>query len=50
MQFKVNANLIIFKLNEMQRLGYPIRVDFNADRKFFAKIDGTDSKYKKYNY
>ena len=50
MQFRVNANLIIFKLNEMLRLGYPICVNFNADRKFFAKIDGTDLKYKKYNY
>lgn len=50
MQFKVNVNLIIFKLNEMQRLGYPINIDFSADRKFFAKIDGTDLKFKNYSY
>lgn len=50
MQFNVNVNLIIFKLNKMQRLGHPICANFNLDIKFFAKINGTDSKYKSHNY
>lgn len=38
--YDVNANLMIFKLNEMQRMGMPIRRN-EADSKFFTKIDGS---------
>lgn len=41
--FNVNINLMIFKLNEMYRMGYPInRLDLPHNNQFFTKIDGTD--------
>lgn len=41
--FNVNINLMVFKLNEMYRMGYPInRLDVNCDSQFFTEIDGTD--------
>ncbi|WP_099320223.1 ImmA/IrrE family metallo-endopeptidase [Anaerococcus sp. Marseille-P3625] len=46
--YEVNANLMIFKLNEMHRMGMPIRQN-EADPKFFAQIDGNiEEDY--YNY
>lgn len=39
--YDVNANLMIFKLNEMHRMGMPIRKG-EADSKFFTKIDGSE--------
>lgn len=41
--FDVNINLMIFKLNEMYRMGYPInQLELPRDNKFFADIDGSD--------
>lgn len=41
--FNVNINLMVFKLNEMYRMGYPInRLDVSCDSQFFTDIDGTD--------
>lgn len=40
----VNANLMIFKLNEMHRMGMPIRKEGPNQADFFKKIDGKDSK------
>ena len=41
--FKVNINLMMFKLNEMYRMGFPInRLNLPHNNKFFTKIDGTD--------
>lgn len=42
--YDVNVNLMIFKLNEMHRMGLPINKNI-ADSKFFTKIDGTDEFY-----
>lgn len=36
--YNVNVNLMIFKLNEMQRLGLPIKSMGYADAKFFKNI------------
>lgn len=41
--FNVNINLMVFKLNEMYRMGYEINnIGIHSDNKFFTKIDGTD--------
>jgi Zn-dependent peptidase ImmA (M78 family) len=40
----VNVNLIIFKLNEMQRMGRPIRLDICPDQSFLKHIDGRDPR------
>lgn len=41
--FNVNINLMVFKLNEMYRMGYPIhQLDLPQNNKFFTKIDGTE--------
>lgn len=40
----VNVNLMIFKLNEMHRMGVPIRKESQSQSDFFAKIDGKDIK------
>lgn len=41
--FNVNINMMIFKLNEMYRMGYPInKLDIGYDNKFFTQIDGND--------
>lgn len=45
--YDVNANLMIFKLNEMHRMGMPIRKS-EVDSKFFTGIDGTDESYGNY--
>ncbi len=45
MKFNVNVNLIIFKLNELQRMGHPIQMGEVTDRSFFSKIDGRDDRY-----
>lgn len=45
--YDVNANLMIFKLNEMHRMGMPIRKN-EADSKFFTNIDGRDESYGNY--
>ncbi|NMA50030.1 MAG: ImmA/IrrE family metallo-endopeptidase [Tissierellia bacterium] len=42
--FNVNVNLMIFKLNEMHRMGLPIRKGDLANREFFIEIDGKDPK------
>ncbi|WP_296112451.1 ImmA/IrrE family metallo-endopeptidase [uncultured Anaerococcus sp.] len=42
--YDVNVNLMIFKLNEMHRMGMPIRKEVNTQADFFKKIDGQDSK------
>ena len=42
--FNVNVNLMIFKLNEMYRMGLPIRKGVLANREFFVEIDGKDPK------
>lgn len=42
--FNVNVNLMIFKLNEMHRLGCPIRKSDILDKKFFTSIDGRDTE------
>lgn len=38
--FSVDVNLMIFKLNEMQRMGYDLPALETADNDFFRKIDG----------
>lgn len=40
----VNANLMIFKLNEMHRMGMPIRKEGPNQADFFKKIDRKDCK------
>ncbi|MDQ0508270.1 Domain of uncharacterised function (DUF955) [Aedoeadaptatus ivorii] len=40
----VDVNLMIFKLNEMQRMGYDLPFDEIADAGFFSKIDGRDAQ------
>ena len=35
---------MIFKLNEMYRMGLPIRKGVLANREFFVEIDGKDPK------
>ncbi len=45
--YDVNANLMIFKLNEMHRMGLPIKKN-EANSKFFTDIDGTDERYGNY--
>ena len=40
----VNVNLMIFKLNEMHRMGMPIRKEGPNQADFFKEIDGKDSK------
>ena len=40
----VNVNLMIFKLNEMHRMGVPIRKENQTRADFFTKIDGKDIK------
>ena len=42
--YDVNVNLMIFKLNEMHRMGLPVNKNI-ADSKFFTKIDGRDEFY-----
>lgn len=42
--YEVNVNLIIFKLNEMHRMGMSVKKEV-ANSKFFKDIDGRDSKY-----
>ena len=46
-KYNVNVNLMIFKLNEMHRLGYPIRKETQVDNKLFTKINGYDLKNQK---
>lgn len=41
--YGVNVNLMIFKLNEMHRMGIAIKKE-EADPRFFSNIDGKDSK------
>lgn len=41
--YNVNVNLMIFKLNEMHRMGIKIRKE-EADSRFFKDIDGKDIK------
>ncbi len=36
---RVNVNLLLCKLNEMYRRGYPIRRQDPADNRFFSKVD-----------
>ncbi|WP_215508653.1 ImmA/IrrE family metallo-endopeptidase [Peptoniphilus sp. EMRHCC_23] len=38
--FSVDVNLMIFKLNEMQRMGYDLPPLDPADNQFYRKIDG----------
>lgn len=38
--FSVDVNLMIFKLNEMQRMGYDLGFKEAPDNTFFSKIDG----------
>ena len=40
----VNVNLMIFKLNEMHRMGMPIRKENQSAANFFREIDGKDIK------
>ena len=40
----VNVNLMIFKLNEMHRMGMPIRREDPNQADFFRQIDGKDYK------
>lgn len=40
----VNVNLMIFKLNEMHRMGMPIRKEGPSQADFFKEIDGKDLK------
>lgn len=42
--YDVNVNLMVFKLNEMHRMGMPIRKESPSSTDFFTKIDGTDKK------
>jgi len=42
--YDVNVNLMIFKLNEMHRMGLPVNKNI-ANSKFFTKIDGRDELY-----
>lgn len=44
--YEVNSNLIILKLNEMNRLGMPVRKQLPSKSTFFREIDGRNS----YNY
>ncbi len=41
--YDVNVNLMIFKLNEMHRMGMPIRKESPSQATFFRKIDGKSS-------
>lgn len=36
--FNVNVNMMIFKLNEMQRMGYKLNFDQNPDSNFFRNM------------
>lgn len=45
--YDVNVNLMIFKLNEMHRMGMPI-VKNEADSKFFTQIDGNNENFGNY--
>ena len=45
--YDVNVNLMIFKLNEMHRMGIPI-VKNETDSKFFTKIDGSSENLGNY--
>ena len=38
--YDVNVNLMIFKLNEMHRMGMPIRKEAPSKSTFFRQIDG----------
>lgn len=41
--FNVNINLMVFKLNELYRMGYPInKLNTGCDSQFFTAIDGKD--------
>lgn len=42
--YNVNVNLMIFKLNEMHRMGMPIRKENPSQADFFRQIDGKDSR------
>lgn len=42
--YDVNVNLMIFKLNEMHRMGMPIRKENPSSANFFKKIDGKDKR------
>lgn len=42
--YEVDPNLMIFKLNEMRRMGMPIRGGEITKAGFFKDIDGTDMK------
>lgn len=42
--YDVNVNLMVFKLNEMHRMGLPIRKESPSSSDFFTKIDGRDKK------
>lgn len=44
--YDVNVNLMIFKLNEMHRMGMPIGRN-EADSKFFTQIDGNNENFGK---
>ena len=45
--YDVNVNLMIFKLNEMHRMGMPILKN-EADSKFFTQIDGNNENFGNY--
>ena len=45
--YDVNANLMIFKLNEMHRMGLPIRKN-ETNSNFFTDIDGNDERLGNY--
>lgn len=40
--YDVNVNLMIFKINEMHRMGMPIRKEDPSKANFFKDIDGKD--------
>ncbi|MDO5048010.1 MAG: ImmA/IrrE family metallo-endopeptidase [Anaerococcus sp.] len=42
--YDVNVNLMIFKLNEMHRMGMPIRKENPSKVDFFRQINGKDRK------
>lgn len=42
--YDVNVNLMIFKLNEMHRMGMPIKKENPSQADFFRQIDGKDAR------
>lgn len=39
---EVDTNLLLFKLNEMQRMGYALHLEEHPKRDFFSDLDGKD--------